>query len=378
MISVVRILAFIALAPNIVAGQVRLMHVGPTNIIISSKSLLLTDAHRRDPFANDGRARSVMVSSFHPIANCSNLGVESYMPASTANFMDKKFGVYGLPNGTFPSLQTEVCKSPPRQTPCAQQDLPLVLFSGALATSRYLYTVLLQSISAHGYRVVSIDHPYDADIVQYPDGTIITGIEISDDRINQTVATRADDIAFVYYSLGKRRVATQLFSGQSLQRHKSGAAILGHSLGGAAAGVAMLQLPSIRGGINLDGTMFGPVLDKGLDRPFFFMGHDNKTQATDPSWKTIWPKLRSWKKEIEVRKSAHYSFSDLPLLLQALGVGGESLPGVEVLLGSIEGRRMMQLTVAYVVAFLDMVLKVESKEAFDTLLKEFPEAVSVA
>lgn len=237
---------------------------------------------------------------------------------------------------------------------------------------------MLQSIASSGYLVISIDHPYDADIVEYPNGTIITGVDIPDDKINQTVATRADDISFALNSLHRSHVSQKLFPIHTELQKIPQVAILGHSLGGAAAGAAVLQIPSARGGINLDGTMFGSVLDKGLDRPFMLIGHANKTQETDPSWKTMWPKLRSWKKEIEVHKSAHYSFSDLPALMSALGLGSTQVPAIGHLLGTIEGKRMMQLTVAHIVAFLDFTLKSRGKRGFTEAARRFPEAVTVA
>ncbi|KAJ6202827.1 hypothetical protein J3E72DRAFT_427508 [Bipolaris maydis] len=273
-----------------------------------------------------------MVSSYYPVLKCTKKGIKPYMPPQTAAFMDNKFSVYGLPNGTFPSFEFEACDMSTSQDSCSTPALPLVLFSSALGTSRYLYSIMLQSIASSGYLVISIDHPYDADIVEYPNGTIITGVDIPDDKINQTVATRADDISFALNSLHRSHVSQKLFPIHTELQKIPQVAILGHSLGGAAAGAAVLQIPSARGGINLDGTMFGSVLDKGLDRPFMLIGHANKTQETDPSWKTMWPKLRSWKKEIEVHKSAHYSFSDLPALMSALGLGSTQVPAIGHLL----------------------------------------------
>ncbi|EOA89976.1 hypothetical protein ACJQWK_02728 [Exserohilum turcicum] len=371
-------LALVATAPLLSTAKIIVGHVGQANITIGSTSLLLTDTHRQDPYIDDGRSQSIMVSSFYPVLNCQNKSVEPYMPPQTAAFMDKKFSVYGLPNGTFPSLQLEVCSEPATGGSCSTPTLPLVLFSGALGTSRYLSSVMLQSVASSGYLVVSIDHPYDADIVEYPNGTLITGVDIPDDKINQTVATRAADISFTLNSLRKSGVSKKLFPAHDIHQYATKVAVMGHSLGGAAAGAAAMQMPSVSGGINIDGTMFGPVLDEGLDRPFMLIGHDNKTQETDPSWKIVWPKLRSWKREIEVRKSAHYSFSDIPILLSTMGVGSTQLAGIGDLLGTIEGKRMMKLTTAHVVAFFDFILKSRSQQGFAEVANEFPEAVTIA
>ncbi|EUC48304.1 hypothetical protein COCMIDRAFT_34180 [Bipolaris oryzae ATCC 44560] len=367
-----------AILPLLSAAKITIGHVGRDNITVGGTSILLTDTDRLDPFINDGRSRSIVVSSFYPVLKCTSKGTKPYMPPQTAAFMDEKFSVYGLPNGTFSSFEFEACNTPTAQDLCPTPALPLVLFSSALGTSRYLYSIMLQSIASSGYLVVSIDHPYDADIVEYPNGTIITGVDIPDDKINQTVATRADDISFAVNSLRKSHVSRKLFPIHTILQKFPQIAVLGHSLGGAAAGAAVLQIPSARGGINLDGTMFGSVLDKGIDRPFMLIGHANKTQETDPSWKTIWPKLRSWKKEIEVRKSVHYSFSDLPVLMSAMGLGSAQVPAIGDLLGTIEGHRMMQLTVAHIVAFLDFTLKSRGQRGFAEVARQFPEAATIA
>jgi hypothetical protein len=140
----------------------------------------------------------------------------------------------------------------------------------------------------------------------------------------------------------------------------------------------MAKIASLRGGVNLDGSMFGSVLTTGFDGPFMLMGHENKTQETDPSWKTIWPHLTGWKKELEVRNTAHYSFSDLPLVISALGLDGKLPAEVGGLLGSIEGRRMTKLTTTYVATFLDMVLKGAKEGAFSKAGDQFPEVSEVA
>ncbi|KAL1605328.1 hypothetical protein SLS60_004876 [Paraconiothyrium brasiliense] len=299
------------------------------------------------------------------------------MPPATARFEDDKFAAYGLPNGTFRSLGLETCTSNLAPKPCSSGSLPLVVFSGALATSRTLYQSMLQSVAAAGYLVVSVDHPYDADIVELPNGTTVTGVDINDSELEDALTTRVKDIAFLYRQLTKPSLRTKLFP---MHHHSGGllkTAIFGHSFGGAAAAAATQQLSFVRGGLNVDGTMFGSVLESGLDRPFMLIGHDNKTQETDSSWKTVWPQLKAWKREIEVKGAAHYSFSDLPLITSVIGLQ-EKLPvEIEQVLGSIEGRRMMDLTVTYVTAFLNMVLRYGSEKDFVRADNEFTEVVVV-
>jgi pimeloyl-ACP methyl ester carboxylesterase len=354
--------------------------VGEARFDVAIASTLLTDSDRRDPFAADGRARSIMVSSFNPVKNCHQKGFATYMPSATANFQDEKYGAYGLPNGSFRSLSFETCKNgTTKRTPCSAESIPLVLFSGALATSRLLYTGMLQNIAAAGYMVVSIDHPYDSDIVEFPNGTMITAVDInSDTELGLALSTRADDFAFMRQQMVNATVMDQLFPGQMHGRHARRTAVIGHSFGGAAAAAAMVQDHTISAGLNIDGSMFGDVLTKGLDRPFVLIGHEDKTQETDPSWKAVWPQLTGWKKEFEVQGAAHYSFSDLPLITSVLGIQDKLPKEVGQVLGTVEGRRMTTIIATYTTAFLDMVFKSSGEGLMSNSNTDFPEVRVVA
>jgi pimeloyl-ACP methyl ester carboxylesterase len=302
------------------------------------------------------------------------------MPPITAAFQDDKFAAYGLPNGSFRALNLETCANgSTNHSPCSSSYLPVVLFSGGLGTSRLLYTSILQNIAGAGYLVVSIDHPYDSDIVEFPNGTVITGIDISSDaEVDLALSTRAKDLAFMRQQLANVSVTERLFPGQLRGRHSPKAAAIGHSLGGAAAAEAMLIDPAIVAGLNLDGSMFGDVLTAGLDRSFMLMGHENKTQETDPSWKAIWPQLKGWKKEFEVRGAAHYSFSDLPLITTVLGLQDKLPAEVAQVLGTVEGHHMTNIIASYVTSFLDMALKSGSGDLLNGGSVEFPEVEQVA
>ncbi|KAH3970154.1 1-alkyl-2-acetylglycerophosphocholine esterase [Parastagonospora nodorum] len=345
--------------------------VGSPPFDVSITTAALTDTDRLDPYAKDNRARTIMISSFNPIKVCHNKTVVPYMPPGTAAAQDEKYGAYGLPNGTFQSLQLSSCGNQENtHNACPASSLPIVLFSGALSTSRLIYTSMLQNIAAAGYLVISIDHPYDSDVVEFPDGGIATGTNIeSDEELALALATRVADIAFVREQLSNTTVTNMLFPGQ---RKTKKVAAIGHSLGGAAAAAAMLNDHSISAGINLDGSFLGAVITAGLDRPFMLMGHENKTQETDPSWKAIWPKLTGRKKEFEVKKTAHYSFSDLPRIVDVLGFQDMLPAEVGEVLGTLEGGRMMDIVATYAVAFLDMVFKSGSGEVLEG---EFPEVV---
>lgn len=336
------------------------------DVVITSQ--ILTDSSRIDPFSKDGRPRSIVISTYTPVPNCRRKNLSSYMPPATSQFLGAKFGAYGIPNNTFDPLTLSTCHEFSSSKNCAKGSYPIVLFSPALGTSRLLYSNLLQNIASTGYFVLSVDHPYDADIVTFPNGTSIIGVDIPDSSLEDALATRVADMQFLNSQLsGLLSLPKESLEGKT--------AIIGHSFGGAAAASTLATNPSLRGGLNLDGSMFGDVLKDGISKPFLLLGHDNKTRATDPSWEKIWPKLSGWKRELEVKGTQHYAFSDLPAIAVVSGFG-ES-PVIQQVLGTVEGGKMTKITTDIVVAFLDFLLKGDKGRGLNQVEKDFKEIVRV-
>ena len=94
------------------------------------------------------------------------------------------------------------------------------------------------------------------------------------------------------------------------------------------------------------------------------MGHKNKTQETDSSWKAVWPKLVR-QREFEVKRAVYYSFSGLPPVAEVLGLQKRLSLEVERVLATVKGGMMMNLTVSYVTAFLESVLLGKLDEFLD-------------
>ncbi len=326
---------------------------------VGLNTIKLVDETRLDPFAPDCRPRAVMLSLFYPVNLRSEYNLtclSEYMPAVTATFEDQKYSPFGLLIGSFEKLSLQVsCKN---SSVYHHNDYPVVLFSPALETSRLLYNAIAQSVASSGYIVASIDHPYDADIVEFPDGSFVLGANISSDaQVALAVDTRAQDASFVLNELRKESVAKHLLRGARRGFNVSKVAMFGHSLGGAAAAAAMLNDSRIVGGLDLDGSVYGPVVDQGLDRPFLLWGHQAKNRSMDETWATLWRHLRGWKLELELDGSTHYTFSDFPLVAKVLDLVNGLPPEDKALLGTLDGLRVIEIVGAYVTAFLDFVLR---------------------
>ena len=110
-------------------------------------------------------------------------------------------------------------------------------------------------LASRGWVVVTIDHPHDTGVVEQPDGSLIFGELTSDEGFEPRVA----DVGVVLQHLA------ELVPGW-----RSGVPVgmFGHSLGGSAAAEAVLRYPELQAGVDLDGSIRGPVFEAGLDKPF--------------------------------------------------------------------------------------------------------------
>jgi len=222
---------------------------------VNIRTMKLTDTSRFDPFAPTPENRSAMLSVFYPVAfskSC-NIQLAEYMPPTTAAVEDQSYAGYGLPNGTFESLYLSLCHpSSSSYTTCAD-DFPLVIFSPGLGNSRLIYNAIAQSVSSYGYTVVTVDHPYDADIVEYPDGTFVLAANISTgEQIELSVETRVKDISFILDQLSIPSTTNGVLPLSKKGFKTSRVAMFGHSLGGAATASTMVNDSRIIGGINLE------------------------------------------------------------------------------------------------------------------------------
>ena len=173
----------------------------------------LVDTSRLDPFAPKPEYRRTVISAFYPLAeadNCQWEVIPAY-PSKSAAIFDDETAFAGVPNGTFEAVRLEVC-NPTHPSQCSTEQWPLILFSPGLGLSRLWYSGLAQSFASHGFVVVTVDHPYDADVVEFPNGRIITAINSTwnHSQIELDNRVRVDDVKFVLDELSKPDIFDKL------------------------------------------------------------------------------------------------------------------------------------------------------------------------
>lgn len=177
---------------------------------LGTTTTVLTD-HSRPSWANDTSPRALPISVFYPVgyAPCSGGYLSEYVPQIVSGFENNYFELYGvLAEIDYAAFRSQMYHS------CSGENhhnkYPLLIFSPGYERTRLLYGALAQAIAKAGYVVVTIDHPYDADIIQYPDGKVIT----TDHEINITdaelVAIRVEDVSFVLDQLSDKKIAREI------------------------------------------------------------------------------------------------------------------------------------------------------------------------
>ncbi|KAK2010855.1 PAF acetylhydrolase [Colletotrichum eremochloae] len=312
----------------------------------------LTDSSRLDPYApkNESHSRQVMISTFLPVDEaktpCTGWERVPYMTPLVAKAYDQLGASVGLPNGTFSGFKMEFCQTKARSCQTSRSKFPLVLFSPGWGNPRLLYGAMAREVASHGFTVVTIDHPYDASFVEFPNGTVYQAANL--DPENSTVLetltkVRAEDTSFVLSHFHENPIP-----GVDLDR----TIMFGHSLGGATAAAAMLTDSRIRGGINMDGMLINPVLGAGLDQPFALVGRPGHAEE-DPTWDEFYTGLRGASVLLSVSGTTHASFTDFPVLISSLNLTlpDEARSLLEVELGTLEFGRIENVVAGIVEAF---------------------------
>jgi hypothetical protein len=185
------------------AGAILIPSVSPGVFSVALSVKTLTDEGRWDPYApkDSPEKRRVLVSAFTPISfkngSCPNGEVDvPYMPPETTRIFGLQANAMGLPNGIFDDLQMRLCRIPEQGTKNGKVEeeraqFPVILFSPGRGVSRLMYSAMARTLASHGYVVLTVDHPYDATIIEFPDGSSVRGVA---GVANQTVIEKSTQV----------------------------------------------------------------------------------------------------------------------------------------------------------------------------------------
>ncbi|MCP2261590.1 Alpha/beta hydrolase family protein [Streptoalloteichus tenebrarius] len=344
---------------------------------VGKVDLHLVDRSRPDPWVEGRPYRELMISVWYPARHADHHPVAPHLSPGAAADLDRNDveRYFGVPSGSVDWAGTRTHAHVGAPVDRRGGPRPVVLFSSGFQSPRTFNTVLVEDLASRGYVVVTVDHTYDAMQVEFPGGRIERGRASGENPADVETAftTRVADTRFVLDQVAAldqgrnpdvdgARLPVGLRGALDLSRVASA----GFSLGGAAAAQVTHDDRRVVAGVNIDGRMYGSVVEAGLDRPFLLLANEQHTRERDTSWASFRKAQRGWVRELNFAGAAHISFSDvqalLPQFATRLGVPADR---VATLIGTIDPGRSLAAQRAYLTAFLDLHLRQRPTSLFD-------------
>ncbi|KAF4337592.1 platelet-activating factor acetylhydrolase [Fusarium beomiforme] len=361
---------FLALLAFFKVTQALLVPSPPGPYAVAVKPFELIDTQRVDTFApKPNTKRRIMVSAYLPIEaqyRCKD-EVVPYLPSLTASVYGKVAETLGLPQDIVASFDMKNCNIStikPKRFHKPKKEYPVVIFSPGYQGSRLVYGAMTRSLASHGYIVLTVDHTYEALVVEFPDGSVAYAADFPD-NMNSTyrqLEARTKDESFVISQLSNETLVDDVFRDFPGTFNPQKVALYGHSFGGSTAAVTCQRDDKAVGGVNLDGPMYGSVKEQGLKGTPFLLVGTNMTSDPVPGWNAFYNKIDASKMEMVVDKTHHYAFTDIPLLLTKYKIPKGSQDKVDEIFGTLSGRKVEKATNDIMVGFLDLLFKSDANK----------------
>lgn len=261
-----------------------------------------------------------------------------------------------------------------KESPLAptEDGYPIILFSHGWNGFNAQNTGQALQLASHGYVVVGVQHTYGAVVTVFEDGTIAKNNPsalpggVSDDEYEVAAHKLsnqwAGDLGFALDFLTEQNesASSPFFNTLDLSR----AGIYGHSTGGGAAIQFCGTDARCKSLLGMDPFMRPvsyEVLDSGVVQPSFFLFSqvwaDDMNSRNNNLFNPFYAKSANTYGALFIEGTAHYDFSDLPLL--------SPLAPQLRLKGPIKGERVTTIVNDYLLSFFDITLKGKSTDMFE-------------
>ncbi|MBC7128610.1 MAG: hypothetical protein H5T45_02630 [Thermoplasmatales archaeon] len=330
------------------------------NYSIGVREIHLVDYEREEKLTEiEGDRREMMLYLWYPTEESEGMEYE-YMGKETFKWLLKQSYLFWIPENSYEYVKTHSFLD----AKIADGVFPLIIFSHGYRGYPSMYTSMIEEIVSHGFVVAGICHPHIAGITVFPDGRKIEFTDLSsynesyrnwwlETAFNEVIG----DINYVIDYLLKE--FPENIDGENI-------GIYGHSFGGGAA-LAMCADERIKAGLAMDGYFRNSKVEK----PFFMFFVEGRFE-NDEFLQGLWENSSIAFTAI-VNGSAHYDYTDLPVLLPhfAPNIPKYIIPGF----GRIEGKRIVNIVNKFTLAFFNVYLKGESIEEIISLSDEFEEVL---
>jgi len=371
---------------------------------VGTRYFYYVDTSREEMFTEQpGDYRAVSAEVWYPASPEKTSKIKCYM--QSAPEISPAFGAFlGMP----PFVFSHLCKIKTHSYLDANilagsGPYPVLIFSHAFAGNIVQNTLLMEELASHGYIIFSVGHAYETPFLYREDGSVVVFdpknkayqarlVEIDDPASNiiksevlttldldlqgrlysqlmlrnsnlvASVRTWAEDNQFIMDQMASMNQPEGIFAGQmNLERM----GILGHSMGGAAAGQTCFVDARCKAGVNIDGFQYGDVLNGNLKQPFMFL-YSASTQVLNKNINDVfYDQVQNDAYSLVINGATHEDFSDLPLYFR-----------MEILGAPVENRdpmRFQEIENAYILAFFDQYLYDQPSLLLAGPANEYPE-----
>ena len=349
--------------------------------IVGTRIYELTDDSRREIYSSKDEARRFMIQIWYPSEADSSAERAPWM-ADAKIYAPAIADHIGLPSFFLDHLA--LVKIPAfKETKVAEtsEPFPVILFSHGWNGFNAQNTEQALELASHGYVVVGVQHTYGAVVTVFPNGDVAlnnpsalppdeTPTAEYEATAQKLVNQWAGDLGYTLDVLAIMNGSLRTPFADKLDLTRVG--VYGHSTGGGAAiqfcgtdsrCIALLGMDPFMRPVSYE------VIDGGVTQPSFFMFSqvwaDETTSRNNELFNRFYPNVKQPFGVIKIEGTAHYDFTDLPLLSPLAPQLG--------LKGPINGKLVTTIVNDYLLSFFNATL---NDSQFDNLTK-YPEVQTI-
>jgi len=288
-----------------------------------------TDASRHEPHTADpGDRRAVIAQAWYPTTRREDPAGDARLPYidGTGRMPSRVSGLPGFLLDRYDQIDTYAAALAPLAP--GDRPWPVVIFSPGYGAPRAVYSGLATRLASRGFVVLVLDHPYESGVTELPDGRVVgTRENFPPGRADRTghmadqQLVRSADIRFVIDQLARPEALSPLLRDGRIDPSK--VAVIGHSFGGAVSALVLSEDPRVVAAANIDGTPYGDLPDRQLDRPFLLLQSDLARSPHGDLFHTgndkLLASLTAPGFRYELRHADHFSFTDAYFFLAPPG-----------------------------------------------------------
>jgi Platelet-activating factor acetylhydrolase, isoform II len=362
------------------------------------------DADRQEIFSTDPKTRrELMVQIWYPAKDTASTSRAPYLQDADAISMAlarlKHLPEFFL--SQFKYVTTNAIASAPVADD--KPNYPVLIFLEGAIGFRQMNTFQVEELVSHGYIVATIDQPYTAASVIFPDGHEVKALPLEQMKTlihpsyspaqkapilngrtleKGIIGYLAQDVRFTLNQLAtlNRADPNAILTGRLDLQHIG---TFGVSLGGIVAGEACRLEPRLRACLVMDAAMPTDVVRFGLQQPTMWITRDAQTMRLERRRSGGWSESEIADHQTTMRATFEHLHGD-GYFVQIPGMFHVNLTDIPYwspllswmgITGAIDAHRVYSIINAYSLAFFDQSLKGRPSVPLEKLAGQFPEVI---